>query len=224
VLDAVECVPTFGVDDDQVIALVAGGEQAMFKAKEGIEDDESAGEIDLHNVQLNENDVVVGIAASGRTPYVIGALKYAQSTGATTIALSCNPEAQIRRFADISILPVVGAEALTGSTRMKSGTAQKLVLNMLTTASMIRIGKSYQNLMVDVKATNKKLYARGTKMVMQITGVDQSAAEKALTQSGMQVKIAILMLLADITKTEAIKRLDYSDGFLRKALRESEAD
>ncbi|HFB64830.1 MAG TPA: N-acetylmuramic acid 6-phosphate etherase [Aeromonadales bacterium] len=221
VLDAVECVPTFGVDDNQVIALIAGGEEAMFKAREGIEDDESAGEFDIQNVQLNENDVLVGIAASGRTPYVIGALKYAQSIGAKTIALSCNPEAQISRFADISILPVVGAEALTGSTRMKSGTAQKLVLNMLTTASMIRIGKSYQNLMVDVKATNKKLYARGTKMVMQITGVDQDTAEKTLTQSGMQVKVAILMLLADITKTEAIKRLHDSDGFLRKALRES---
>ncbi len=218
ILDAVECVPTFGVTDDQVIALMAGGEQAMFKAKEGIEDDEEAGKTDVKNVALNENDVLVGIAASGRTPYVIGALKYAQSVGAKTVALSCNPEALVSQFADISILPVVGPEALTGSTRMKSGTAQKMVLNMLTTASMIRMGKSYRNLMVDVRATNQKLYARGTRMVMDITGVDQATAETTLTLAGMEVKVAILMLMADIDTKNALMRLKKANGFLRKAL------
>lgn len=218
VLDAVECVPTFGVEDDKVIALIAGGEQAMFKAKEGIEDDENAGRIDVQNIAINKNDVLVGIAASGRTPYVIGALKYAQSLGTKTISLSSNPDALINQFADISIIPVVGPEALTGSTRMKSGTAQKLVLNMLTTASMIRIGKSYQNLMVDVKASNKKLYARGTRMVMQITGVDQITAEETLKNSKMQVKVAMMMLLADIEYDTAINRLEQSGGFLKKAL------
>jgi len=218
VLDAVECVPTFGVSDNQVIAVMAGGEAAMFKAKEGVEDNPQAAIDDLKKNQLNANDVLVGIAASGRTPYVMGGLAYAQSIGVTTIALSCNPEAEISAHADILLLPIVGPEALTGSTRMKSGSAQKMVLNMLSTASMIRTGKSYQNLMVDVKATNQKLYARGTRMVMQLTGVKQSIAEKTLEQADMKVKLAVLMLLAKIDKSQAEKRLLQAKGFLRRAL------
>ena len=218
VLDAVECVPTFGIDDGLVIGLLAGGESAMFKAKEGIEDQEAAGIDSLKDIQLSSNDVVVGIAASGRTPYVIGALKYSQKIGATAIALSCNPNAQIADYSDIAILPIVGPEPLTGSTRMKSGTAQKMVLNMLSTATMIRIGKSYKNLMVDVKASNEKLYARGTRMVMLVSGADQQDAEKALLDANMQVKTAILMLLADVDAVSATKLLDKANGFLRKAL------
>ncbi|MDF5502165.1 N-acetylmuramic acid 6-phosphate etherase, partial [Vibrio parahaemolyticus] len=157
VLDASECPPTFGTDPEMVVGIIAGGKEAMFRAKEGAEDDPALGEQDLKENTLTQRDVVVGIAASGRTPYVIGGLEYANELGATTVALSCNPDSPIADIADIAISPVVGPEALTGSTRLKSGTAQKLVLNMLTTASMIRLGKSYQNLMVDVKATNAKL-------------------------------------------------------------------
>jgi N-acetylmuramic acid 6-phosphate etherase len=217
VLDAVECVPTFGVDPSQVVALMAGGETAMFRAKEGIEDKQESGITDLVNIALTENDVVVGIAASGRTPYVIGALEYAKKIGAGRIALSCNPNAEIAQHADIALLPVVGPEPLTGSTRMKSGTAQKMVLNILSTASMIRIGKTYRNLMVDVKASNEKLYARGTKMVMQITGANQSEAEEVLRQAKMQVKLAILMLLAEVDAKVGESMLEESGGFLRKA-------
>ena len=220
VLDAVECVPTFGIEDNMVVAVMAGGESAMFKAKEGIEDDTNAGVEDIKKINLSSDDILVGIAASGRTPYVIGALEYANEIGAKTVALSCIPEAEIAAIANIAILPIVGPEALTGSTRMKSGTAQKLVLNMLSTASMIRIGKSYKNLMVDVKATNEKLYARGTRMVMQVTGVEQSIAEKTLEASGMQVKLAILMLLANVDVEVGQTMLNRSNGFLRKAIEE----
>jgi len=218
VLDAVECVPTFGIDEGIVIALLAGGESAMFKAREGIEDQQSAGVESAKDINLNINDVLVGIAASGRTPYVIGGLKYAAEIGVTTVALSCNPEAEIANYTDLAILPIVGPEPLTGSTRMKSGTAQKMVLNMLSTAAMIRSGKSYTNLMVDVKATNEKLFARGTKMVMSVTGVERSEAEDVLQKSGMQVKVAILMILAKLDVKSAEARLTSADGFLRKAL------
>ncbi|RLA01139.1 MAG: N-acetylmuramic acid 6-phosphate etherase [Gammaproteobacteria bacterium] len=218
VLDAVECIPTFGIKEGLVVALLAGGESAMFKAKEGIEDQQSAGVDDLRNIQLCGKDILVGIAASGRTPYVIGGLKYAQQLGATTVALSCNPKAEIANYSEFAILPIVGPEPLAGSTRMKSGTAQKMVLNILSTASMIRSGKSYKNLMVDVRASNKKLHARGIRMIMQVTGVDEIIAEKKLTEANMEVKVAILMLLADIDADSAQKKLAQSDGFLRKAL------
>lgn len=177
VLDASECPPTFGTDPDMVVGIIAGGNDAMFRAKEGAEDDPALGEQDLIDHKLTSKDVVVGIAASGRTPYVIGALEYANQLGATTVALSCNPASDIANIAQIAISPVVGPEALTGSTRLKSGTAQKLVLNMLTTASMIRLGKSYENLMVDVKATNAKLVARATRIVMQATDCNKQQAE-----------------------------------------------
>ena len=218
VLDAVECVPTFGIDEGMVVALLAGGESAMFKAKEGIEDQESSGAGDLKNIVLREADIVVGIAASGRTPYVIGGLKYATEIGAKTVALSCNPNAEIANYAELAMLPIVGPEPLSGSTRMKSGTAQKMVLNILSTASMIRMGKSYKNFMVDVKATNEKLIARGIKMIMQVTDVSYSIAEDTLSKADNQVKVAILMLLAKVDVIEAERLLDDADGFLRKAL------
>ncbi|PCJ50193.1 MAG: N-acetylmuramic acid 6-phosphate etherase [Gammaproteobacteria bacterium] len=218
VLDAVECIPTFGIEQGMVVAVLAGGESAMFKAKEGVEDQEAAGEDSLKDINLKNNDLLVGIAASGRTPFVIGGLKYASKIGTKTVALSCNPKAEIANYSDLAILAIVGQEPLTGSTRMKSGTAQKMILNMLSTASMIRIGKSYKNLMVDLKATNEKLYARGTRMIMQVTGVEQSVAEDVLNKSDKLVKVAILMLLAKVDATKANKLLVDAGGFLRKAL------
>lgn len=218
VLDASECPPTFGVSDQMVIGLIAGGKEAMFSAKEGAEDCAELGIQDLKSIHFTDQDVVVGIAASGRTPYVIGALEYANDLGATTIALSCNPDSSIAELAQIAISPVVGPEALTGSTRLKSGTAQKLVLNMLTTASMIRLGKSYQNLMVDVKATNRKLIARAVRIVMQATDCERAEAEYLLAQSNNNVKVAILMHLTGLSYAEAMDKLTESDGFLRRAM------
>ena len=218
VLDAVECVPTFSVPAQQVVALIAGGQEAMFEAQEGVEDSPQCGQNDLKAIALNDKDIVVGIAASGRTPYVIGALDYAAKVGATRIALSCNPNAEIIQYAEVALLPIVGPEALTGSTRMKSGSAQKMVLNMLSTASMIRSGKSFQNLMVDLKASNEKLVARGTNMIMQITDCDQITAEKTLKQAKGQVKVAILMILNQLDFKAALDLLQANDGFLKQAL------
>ncbi len=223
VLDASECPPTFGVSDQMVVGLIAGGPEAILKAKEGAEDSPSLGEHDLKNIKFNSKDVVVGIAASGRTPYVIGGLEYAKKIGATTIALSCNPDSPIADIADIAISPVVGPEALTGSTRLKSGTAQKLVLNMLTTASMIRIGKSYQNLMVDVKATNEKLVARAARIVRQATDCSEEQATQVLKQTDYEVKLAILMILTDLDVDTARQQLADKDGFLRKAVENHQA-
>lgn len=218
VLDAVECIPTFSIEEGMVVALLAGGESAMFRAKEGIEDQEDEGALSLKNIKLNKNDILVGIAASGRTPYVVGGLKYAETVGAKRIALSSDPKAIISENSDVAILPEVGPEPLTGSTRMKSGTAQKMVLNMLSTASMIRLGKSYKNLMVDVKASNQKLFARGIRMVMEVTGVDNEKAAEVLNKSKMRVKVAILMILADLDVEPAEELLLKAGGFLRKAL------
>ncbi|WP_440872079.1 N-acetylmuramic acid 6-phosphate etherase [Vibrio diabolicus] len=218
VLDASECPPTFGTAPEMVVGIIAGGKEAMFRAKEGAEDDPELGEQDLKENALTQRDVVVGIAASGRTPYVIGGLEYANELGATTVALSCNPDSPIADIADIAISPVVGPEALTGSTRLKSGTAQKLVLNMLTTASMIRLGKSYQNLMVDVKATNNKLVARAARIVMQATDCSKEQATEVLKQTDYEVKLAILMILTDLDIESARAHLHHQDGFLRKAV------
>jgi N-acetylmuramic acid 6-phosphate etherase len=218
VLDASECPPTFGVPPTMVVGLIAGGPDALTKAAEGAEDDAAEGARALREIELTRNDVVVGIAVSGRTPYVIGALDYAQKTGATTVALTCNPNSAIARMADISIAPVVGPEVLTGSTRMKSGTAQKLVLNMLSTASMIRTGKVYQNLMVDLKPSNEKLVARAARIVMQATGCDLGTAEDALEDSRNDVKLAILMVATDLPANEARAALDKAGGFLRRAI------
>lgn len=220
VLDASECPPTFGVNDDMVMGLIAGGQPAMFKAQEGAEDNPSLGESDLQQINFNAKDVVVGIAASGRTPYVIGGLNYANTIGATTVAISCNPDSPIAQQAKIAISPLVGAEVLTGSTRLKSGTAQKLILNMLTTASMIRLGKCYQNLMVDVKATNKKLVARTIRIVMQATDCSTDVAENALQQCDYEAKTAILMVLTNVDANTARAQLKQKSGFLRKVLEE----
>ncbi|EJB8349390.1 N-acetylmuramic acid 6-phosphate etherase [Vibrio cholerae] len=222
VLDASECPPTFGVSDQMVIGLIAGGKEAMFTAQEGAEDNATLGAHDLQQIDFSSKDVLVGIAASGRTPYVIGALEYANDLGATTIALSCNPDSPIAEIAQIAISPVVGPEALTGSTRLKSGTAQKLVLNMLTTASMIHLGKSYQNLMVDVRATNRKLIARAVRIVMQATDCQREEAEALLKESHNNAKLAILMHLTGMNYEQATAKLSQSDGFLRRAMEEHE--
>lgn len=220
VLDASECPPTFGVSDEMVVGLIAGGPQALFKSIEGAEDDPQHGEDQLREINLSPDDVVVGIAVSGRTPYVIGGLNFAKKTGATTIALSCNPASIIADIADIAISPLVGPEVLTGSTRLKSGTAQKLVLNMLTTASMIGIGKSYQNLMVDVSASNKKLLARASRIVMQATDCTAARAREVLDQTENNVKPAILMVLTGMDAEAARTALSDADGFLRTAISE----
>lgn len=218
VLDASECPPTFRVPPTMVVGLIAGGYEALLKAAEGAEDNQAAGAEALAEIDLTARDVVVGIAASGRTPYVIGGLNYARNVGATTVALSCNPQSAIAAVADIAISPVVGPEALTGSTRMKSGTAEKLVLNMLTTASMVKIGKTYQNLMVDLKASNKKLVARAARMVMQATDCTLEAAEQALAQTNNDVKLAILVTITGMNPTEARFALEGAGGFLRQAI------
>jgi len=217
VLDASECPPTFGVNKSMVVGLIAGGKEAMFRSQEGAEDSTTQGEADL--IQQNLNDIVVGIAASGRTPYVIGALTYANSLGTKTISVSCNPDSPIAQLAHIAISPVVGPEPLTGSTRLKSGTAQKLVLNMLTTASMVRVGKSYQNLMVDVQASNEKLQARAVRIVMQATDCNKEDAEAVLEQSEYHVKTAIFMYLTGLSLKEATVQLSSASGNLRSALK-----
>ncbi|BAO35224.1 TPA: N-acetylmuramic acid 6-phosphate etherase [Serratia marcescens] len=218
VLDASECPPTFGVPHGVVVGLIAGGPGALLKAVEGAEDDEALGEADLRALNLTAVDMVVGLAASGRTPYVIGALRYARRLGCPTVAISCNPDSPIAHEAQVAISPVVGPEALTGSTRLKSGTAQKLVLNMLSTGAMVKLGKVYQNLMVDVKATNVKLVDRACRIVVEATGAERAQAEAALAQTGFEVKPAILMILAGVSAEEAQQRLQRHDGYLRAAL------
>ncbi|WHZ31901.1 N-acetylmuramic acid 6-phosphate etherase [Desemzia incerta] len=215
VLDAAECVPTFSVDPTMVQGLIAGGMKAMTVAVEGAEDSATLGKEDLQNIDLTADDVVLGIAASGRTPYVIGALTYANEIGATTASLSCNKEAEISRYATLPIEVEVGPEVLTGSTRLKSGTAQKLVLNMLSTSSMIGIGKVYQNLMVDVKPSNEKLVERSKRIIMQATDCSYEQASQAFTSANQQVKTAIVMILTDSTKEEAEQKLTDSQGFIR---------
>lgn len=223
VLDASECPPTFGVPPGMVVGLIAGGPSALMRATEGAEDRAAGGEADLRAIATSDKDVVVGIAVSGRTPYVIGALDYAKSLGAVTVALSCNPVSTIASLADIAISPVVGPEVLTGSTRMKSGTAQKLVLNMLTTASMIRIGKSYQNLMVDLNASNEKLLARAVRIVIEATGCSAAEAESVLERTGNDVKLAILVTLTGKGVEAARADLRAAGGFLRRAIGENAA-
>ncbi|NQZ49217.1 MAG: N-acetylmuramic acid 6-phosphate etherase [Moritella sp.] len=218
VLDASECPPTFGVDHQQVQGIIAGGEAAMFKAQEGAEDDINAAQVDLTQIQLTPQDVVVGIAASGRTPYVIGGLTFANKLGCDTIAISCNNDAPISSIAKIAITPVVGPEVLTGSSRMKAGTAQKLVLNMLSTGAMVRTGKVYQNLMVDVKTSNEKLIIRSENIIMDVTGVARERAQALLVQANQHVKSAILMELNGVDYDTATQQLADNQGFLRQAL------
>lgn len=223
VLDASECPPTFGVPPTMVVGIIAGGDRALRNPIEGAEDSPEQGRAALENIALEARDVVVGIAVSGRTPYVVGALDYAKSLGATTVALSCNPGSTIARQAEIAISPVVGPEALTGSTRLKSGTAQKLVLNMLTTASMIRIGKSYENLMVDLSVSNEKLAARAVRILIEATGCSAEEAERLIAASHNDVKLAILMAVTGLDAEAAEASLAGADGFLRRAAAEHHA-
>lgn len=218
VLDASECPPTYGVKPEMVVGLIAGGDHALRHPIEGAEDNVQQGQADLEEIDFSARDVLVGIAASGRTPYVLGALNYAKQLGATTVSIASNPKSKMAEVADIAIETVVGPEVLTGSSRMKSGTAQKLVLNMLTTASMVLIGKCYQNLMVDVQASNEKLKARVLKIVMEATECDNEAAANVLTKANGQVKLAILMQLSGLDALEAQSLLDKSNGKLRQAL------
>lgn len=218
VLDASECPPTYGVKPEMVVGLIAGGDHALRHPIEGAEDNVQQGQADLEEIDFSARDVLVGIAASGRTPYVLGALNYAKQLGATTVSIASNPNSKMAEVADIAIETVVGPEVLTGSSRMKSGTAQKLVLNMLTTASMVLIGKCYQNLMVDVQASNEKLKARALKIVMEATECDNETAANVLTKANGQVKLAILMQLSGLDALEAQSLLDKSNGKLRQAL------
>ncbi|WP_373470892.1 N-acetylmuramic acid 6-phosphate etherase [Carnobacterium alterfunditum] len=218
VLDAAECVPTFSVDPSMVQGLIAGGMKAMTIAVEGAEDSKTLGAEDLKAIQLNDTDVVVGIAASGRTPYVIGGLEYAASVGAKTATISCNKNAEISRFSQMPIEVDAGPEILTGSTRLKAGTAQKLILNMLSTGAMIGSGKVYQNLMVDVKPSNKKLEERSKRIIMQATKCTYEKAGGAFEAADQQVKLAIVMILTDSDKTTAAQKLTTAKGFIRETL------
>lgn len=218
ILDASECPPTYGVDENLVNGIIAGGHEAIFRAVEGAEDDGERGIQDLKEIRFSHNDVLVGIAASGRTPYVIGALKYANTIGSSTIGVTCNPQSKISEISKISIAPMVGPEVVTGSTRMKAGTAQKMVLNMLTTATMIKLGKVYENLMVDVKASNEKLIARCKKIVFEATGVSEEEAEKYLNMTDYNVKLAILLIKTGVDLKEGERILQESQGYLAKAI------
>lgn len=218
VLDAAECPPTFGVDPGMVVGLIAGGEEAFIKAVEGAEDSVQLAEDDLRSHNLTSKDFVVGIAASGRTPYVLGGLAYARNVGCRTAAIACNPGSAVGKAADLAIEVEVGPEVLTGSTRLKSGTAQKLILNMISTTSMVRTGKAYQNLMVDVMQTNEKLHTRAENIVMDATGVERAEARAAIDAAGGSVKCAITMLLANCTAAEAQSRLDAANGHVRTAI------
>ncbi len=220
ILDASECPPTYGTDPSMVIGLIAGGERAIRKAVEHAEDSKEAAVQDLQDHDFSAQDMLVGIAASGRTPYVVGGLEYANSLGAITASVSCNPQSDIAKVATIAISPVVGPEVVTGSSRMKAGTAQKLVLNMLTTASMIKIGKVYGNLMVDVQASNAKLVERQKRIVMEVTGVSQAEATEALEQCDNHCKLAIFMLISGLEPAKAKNILEKHKGFIRKALSE----
>ena len=218
ILDASECPPTYGTPHDMVIGLIAGGHKAILQAVENAEDNVQLGAEDLRQLNFNAKDVLVVIAASGRTPYVIGALEYARSLGAVTGAISCNPDSPIAQRADIAITPIVGPEVVTGSSRMKAGTAQKLVLNMITTGAMIKMGKVFGNLMVDVEATNAKLIERQIRIVMQATECDRATAEQALAQCQRHCKTAILMILAGVDAQQATQLLAQNKGFIRQAL------
>ncbi len=219
VLDASECPPTFGVSPEIVKGIIAGGERALRHPIEGAEDSKTQAVVDLQTIQFSSKDVLVGIAASGRTPYVIGALEYAKSLGSVTVSIASNPNSAMANIVDIAIDTVVGPEVLTGSSRLKSGTAQKLVLNMLTTTSMILMGKCYQNLMVDVQASNEKLKARAIRIVMQATDCDKALAEETLKQADQNAKLAIMMILSGLDRAQAEALLEKHHGKLQLALK-----
>ena len=219
IIDASECPPTFGTPFGLVSGYIAGGNEAMFRAQEGAEDFEENGVKDVMKANVNNKDVVCGIAASRRTPYVIGAVKKAKELGASTLFVTTNPREQFNlKEVDIAICPYVGQEVIMGSTRMKSGTAQKLVLNMLTTAAMIRLGKVYENMMIDLQMTNQKLIERSKRIIMTITGLSYEEAAKFLERAGGHVKTALVMIKANVDFNEAKERLARADGFVRKAI------
>jgi N-acetylmuramic acid 6-phosphate etherase len=221
VVDASECPPTFGTDPEMVQGFIAGGEAAMFVAQEGAEDFEENGAKDIELVNVTSKDVVCGIAASRRTPYVIGAVKKAKELGATTLYITCTPRESFNiDEVDIPICAYVGPEVVMGSTRMKSGTAQKLVLNMLTTTSLVRLGKTYENMMIDLQMTNKKLVERAKRIVMMITDIDYDEATKYLEEADYHVKTALVMILAEVGLGEAKERLKISEGFVRRAIKD----
>ena len=219
VLDASECPPTFGVSPEMVKGIIAGGERALRHPIEGAEDSKAQAVVELQTIHFSSKDVLVGIAASGRTPYVIGALEYAKSLGSVTVSIASNPNSAMANIVDIAIDTVVGPEVLTGSSRLKSGTAQKLVLNMLTTASMILMGKCYQNLMVDVQASNEKLKARAIRIVMQATDCDKALAEETLKLADQNAKLAIMMILSGLDRAQAEALLEKHQGKLQLALK-----
>jgi N-acetylmuramic acid 6-phosphate etherase len=218
IIDASECPPTFGTDPGLVVGIIAGGKEAMTEAIEGVEDDKQQGQTDLENISLAAKDIVVGIAASGRTPYTIGALEYAKNIGAQTVSVVCSKDSEMEKISDYTISAVVGPEVITGSTRMKAGTAQKLVLNMLSTASMIKMGKVYGNLMVDVQMTNEKLHNRAVNIVKMATGASDEEARAAIKEQNYHTKAAILQIITGLKGTEAKSLLENHDGYLRDAI------
>lgn len=219
VLDASECQPTFGVGNNTIIGLIAGGDKAIRFSAEGAEDNESLAVTDLKAHSFTKEDILCGLAASGRTPYVIGGLKYARSLGAKTLAIACNKNSVIGQYADIALETSAGSEVLTGSTRLKAGTTQKLILNMLSTAAMVRCGKAYQNLMVDVVQSNEKLVARAENIVKEATNADIETIRKTLKAADGSCKLAIVMILGNCDKEEAATRLKKSEGKIREAIK-----
>lgn len=218
VLDASECPPTFGAPPELVVGLIAGGSDGLTSAIEGAEDDRDGGAAEIGGLNVNENDSVIGIAASGRTPYAIGGLQEAQKRGALTVSLVCNRPSPLEEFAAIGIAPIVGPEVVSGSTRLKAGTAQKMVLNMISTAVMIRLGKTYSNLMVDVQPRNAKLRERARRIVAEATGLDLPQATEMLSACNGEIKTTIVAVLAGISPQQARKRLQETGGFVRKAI------
>ena len=219
IVDSSECPPTFNASPNEFIGLIAGGESAFIKAVEGAEDSEDLGKDDLIKRNFCKNDICIGLAASGRTPYVIGGLKYARSIGAQTVSISCNKDAKVSKYADYPIEAIVGPEVLTGSTRLKAGTAQKLILNMISTGAMIRRGKSYQNLMVDLQMTNKKLERRGLNIIKEATGVDYNEAKEYIEKAKGSVKVAIVMILSSCNYEDAVKKLEKAEGKVKIAIK-----
>ena len=226
VLDAVECVPTYGTDPEMIQGIIAGGDKAMFRSQEGAEDKEEEGAAEIESKKVNSKDVVCGIAASLRTPFVMGAVKRAKKMGARIIYVTTNPRSRLDLPAykdlseaiDVAICPEIGPEVIMGSTRMKSGTAQKLILNMITTTAMIRLGKVYENMMIDLQMTNQKLKERAKRIVMTITGLEYESAEAVLLGADWHVKTALVMTKAGVSKEEARRRLAEADGFVRAAI------
>ncbi|MEK3857091.1 N-acetylmuramic acid 6-phosphate etherase [Cytobacillus sp. FSL H8-0458] len=217
IIDASECPPTYGTDPEMVVGIIAGGKEAMTEAVEGAEDDREQGRKDVADIQLSDKDVLVGIAASGRTPYTIGALQYGNEVGAVTVAVACTKDSEMGKISKYTIAPITGPEVVTGSTRMKAGTAQKLVLNMLTTASMIKLGKVYGNLMVDVQMTNEKLFKRAENIVKMATGASDEEARSALKEQNYHTKAAILQILTGLKGEAAAELLKKHNGYLREA-------